>query len=85
MVQEYVRRARTWGVPLWISEFDAFRYASPHGGRRRRGARTCGTMMGFCRRHGIGWSEFSYSNRWLLQPGTERAKPGLIPALRSGM
>ena len=42
-------------------------------------------MLGFCRRTGIGWSEFSYSNRWMLQPGTERAKPGLIPALRAGM
>jgi hypothetical protein len=42
-------------------------------------------MMGFCRRHGVGWSEFSYSNRWMLQPGTNRAKPGLISILRSGM
>jgi hypothetical protein len=42
-------------------------------------------MLGFCRRSGIGWSEFSYADRWMLQPGTELAKPGLIPELRAGM
>jgi hypothetical protein len=84
MVQFYVRRAQHWDVPLWISEFDAFGYASPHGGPPDWAA-NLRTMMGFCRRHGVGWSEFSYSNRWMLQPGTNRAKPGLISILRSGM
>jgi hypothetical protein len=84
MVREYLRRARAWGVPLWISEFDAFRYASPQaaGATWKADLRA---MLRFCRRNGIGWSEFSYSNRWMLQPGTEVAKPGLIPALQAGM
>jgi hypothetical protein len=42
-------------------------------------------MLRFCRRNDIGWSEFSYANRWLLQPGSERAKPGLVSTLRAGM
>jgi hypothetical protein len=84
MVRFFVRRAQRWGVPLWISEFDAFGYASPHGGASTW-ARDLRGMMGFCRRHGVSWSEFSYANRWLLQPGTDRAKPGLIAILRSGM
>src|SRR5438132_9323778 len=32
MVRAYLTRARRAGVPLWISEFDAFGYASPRGG-----------------------------------------------------
>jgi hypothetical protein len=84
MVRTYLRRARAWNVPLWISEFDAFHYASPYGAGAawRSNLRA---MLGFCRRGGIGWSEFSYADRWMLQQGTERAKPGLIPALRAGM
>jgi Cellulase (glycosyl hydrolase family 5) len=84
MVRTYLRRARAWGVPLWISEFDAFHYASPHsaGPAWRSNLRA---MLAFCRRGGIGWSEFSYADRWMLQPGTQLAKPGLIPALRAGM
>jgi hypothetical protein len=84
MVRFFVRRAQSWGVPLWISEFDAFGYASPHGGASTW-ARDLRAMMGFCRRNGVSWSQFSYANRWLLQPGTDRAKPGLIAILRSGM
>jgi hypothetical protein len=84
MVRTYLRRAREWNVPLWISEFDAFHYASPHsaGPAWRTDMRS---LMAFCRRGGIGWSEFSYADRWILQPGTELAKPGLIAALRAGM
>jgi hypothetical protein len=84
MVRYFTRRAAAWSVPLWISEFDAFGYASPNGGSPGWAA-DLRRMMAFCRRHGVGWSEFSYANRWLLQPGTERAKPGLIAILRSGM
>jgi Cellulase (glycosyl hydrolase family 5) len=84
MVQFFVRRAQHWDVPLWISEFDAFGYASPRGGPPDW-ARSLRTMMSFCRRYGVSWSEFSYAKRWLLQPGTNRAKPGLISILRSGM
>jgi hypothetical protein len=83
MVRAYLTRARRWGVPLWISEFDAFGYASPRGGSPTW-AGDLRAMLRFCKRNGIGWSEFSYANRWLLQPGTERAKPGLISILRSG-
>lgn len=79
----FLRRARSWGVPLWISEFDAFGYASPRGGppdwagQLRR-------MMAFCRRNDIGWSVFAYARRWVFMPGTARPRPGLIPILRSG-
>jgi len=84
MLRTYLARARAWGVPLWISEFDAFHYAGPHGAGPvwRPSLRS---MLGFCRRNGIGWSEFSYADRWMLQTGTEQAKPGLIPMLRAGM
>ena len=83
MVRAYLTRARRWGVPLWISEFDAFGYASPRGGSPTWEG-DLRAMLRFCKRNGIGWSEFSYANRWLLKPGTDRAKPGLISILRRG-
>jgi len=83
VVRTYERRARAWNVPLWISEFDAFGYASPSGAsgdwaRRLRG------MLAYCRRNDIGWTEFAYARRWMLDPATGRVRAGLIPVLRAG-
>ena len=83
VVRTYERRARAWNVPLWLSEFDAFGYASPSGAgggwatRLRR-------MLDFCRRNDIGWTEFAYARRWMLDPATGGVRAGLIPILRAG-
>jgi hypothetical protein len=79
----FLDRARSWGVPLWISEFDAFGHASPQGGPADWAAQLR-RMMAFCRRNDVGWSEFAYARRWMFLPGTVRPKPGLISILRSG-
>lgn len=81
MTQTYLRRARAWNVPLWISEFDAFGYASPTGTRVRWAAHLAG-MLRFCRLHGVGWTEFAYARRWMLDPATGRIRAGLVRVLR---
>jgi len=81
MTRTYLRRARTWNVPLWISEFDAFGYASPSG-TRVRWAVQLERMMAFCRQNGIGLTEFTYARRWMLDPATGRLRAGLLGILR---
>ena len=81
MTRTYLRRARTWNVPLWISEFDAFGYASPSG-TRVRWAVQLERMLRFCKENDVGWSEFAYARRWMLDPATGRLRAGLLPALR---
>jgi hypothetical protein len=81
MTRTYLRRARTWNVPLWISEFDAFGYASPSG-TRVRWAVQLERMLRFCKQNDIGWSEFAYARRWMLDPTTGRLRAGLLAVLR---
>jgi endoglycosylceramidase len=81
--QRYVARARAWGVPLWIGEFDAFGGASD-AARDLQWQADVQAMMGFCREHDVGWSLFAYADGKLLQPGTSVPRPGLLPILQSG-
>jgi hypothetical protein len=73
-------RATRWNVPLWIGEFDAFGYASPFGAKGDW-AGDLSDMMHYCKENGIGWTEFTYDDRWFLLPGTNRPRPGLLQAL----
>jgi len=82
MTRVYLRRAHAWNVPLWISEFDAFGYASPSGTRVRWSKQLAG-MLRFCRLHGIGWTEFAYASKWMLDPATGRLRAGLLGVLRA--
>jgi len=81
MTWMYLRRAVAWNVPLWISEFDAFGYASP-GGTRVRWAAQLASMLRFCRVHGVGWTEFAFAHRWMLDPASGRVRAGLLRVLR---
>jgi len=80
MTRTYLRRADAWNVPLWISEFDAFGYASP-AGTHVRWARQLASMLRFCRLHGVGWTEFAYAHRWMFDPATGRVRAGLLRVL----
>jgi hypothetical protein len=83
-LQAYIDRARAWNVPLWIGEFDAFGYASPRPSDANwRPDLT--QMMLACKRNGVSWTEFSYADRWLLQPGTSQPKPDLLATLKAGV
>jgi endoglycosylceramidase len=81
--QDYLARSKSWAVPLWIGEFDAFGGASntPQNPSWQADLRT---MMDFCRQQDIGWSLFAYSSGALLVSGTSNPQPGLLPLLQAG-
>ena len=83
-LQTYIDRAKAWNVPLWIGEFDAFSYASPRPSDANwQGDLT--QMMQVTKQDGVGWTEFSYADRWMLQPGTDLPKPDLLATLKPGV
>ena len=78
-LERYLARAREWGVPLYIGEFDAFGYAGPHGASENWSG-DLAEMLRYCRENGISWSLFTYAPRWFLgEDGLP--KPGLLEAL----
>jgi len=83
-LQTYIDRARAWNVPLWIGEFDAFGYASPRPSDANWKPDLTQMMLA-CKRNGVSWTEFSYADRWLLQPGTTEPKPDLLATLKGGV
>jgi Cellulase (glycosyl hydrolase family 5) len=83
-LQTYVDRAKQWNVPLWIGEFDAFSYASPHPSDANwQGDLT--QMMRMTSQDGVSWTEFAYADHWMLQPGTNLPKPDLLATLKHGV
>jgi len=83
-IQTYVDRARQWNVPLWIGEFDAFSYASPRPSDPRWQS-DLSQMMQYTKGAGISWTEFTYADRWMLQPGSTDPKPDLLKTLKQGV
>lgn len=81
--QVYLARSRTWDVPLWIGEFNAFGGAGddPQNSDWQSDLRS---MMDFCRAQDIGWSLFAYTNGKLLASGTSLPQSGLLPLLQAG-
>jgi hypothetical protein len=84
LTESLLERATKWNLPLWIGEFDAFGYASPTGATGDWAKEMSG-MMAYCKENRIGWTEFAYADRWILVPGTQRPKPGLLSALAEGL
>jgi hypothetical protein len=42
-------------------------------------------MMHVTKQNGVSWTEFSYADRWILQPGTDEPKPDLLATLKPGV
>jgi hypothetical protein len=83
-LQTYVDRANEWDVPLWIGEFDAFSYASPRPSDVNWQEDLL-RMMDATKKADVSWTEFTYADRWLLQPGTDDPKPDLLATLKTGV
>jgi aryl-phospho-beta-D-glucosidase BglC (GH1 family) len=85
-----LRRARTWGVPLYMGEFNAFGYGA--NGRKsdaeaanRNWQQETDTLLSYAREVSFGWTFWAYSGgNSLIENGTGRPKQGLLPALQRG-
>ena len=83
LMQSYQARARAWKVPLLMTEFNAFGYASTHDSNPDWTAQV-GQLLAYCRQQGVGWSFHGYGGGKLLIPDTNRTRPGLLPAIQAG-
>lgn len=75
----YWERARGWGVPLWIGEFN--RFGKAHVDWQDQLAE----MLRYVRDEGIGWAYWGYGgNDALVNDRDELSNPELLGLLRSG-
>jgi hypothetical protein len=81
LIGAFSERALTWGVPLWIGEFDAFGRAS-NGHEDPNWQSDTRQMLAYCSTGGIGWAVWNY--RGMLAPATGTLKPDLLPVLQQG-
>jgi len=61
-VQAYLKNARSWGVPVWLGEFDAFEAGCTGTNCNLDPGWQADTMsfLNFCNSNGINWAYFSY-------------------------
>jgi endoglycosylceramidase len=84
-MQRFERRARKWGVPLFMGEFNAFKYGRQKKGPAPNWKRDTNELMAYCKNGGISWAFFAYSGgNSMVIPGTHTPKPGLLPVLQGG-
>ncbi len=84
-MRRHERRARAWGVPLFMGEFNAFAYGTQKREPSPNWKRDTRTMLAHCKEAGTSWAFFAYSGgNSLVIPRTHTPKPGLLPVLQSG-
>jgi aryl-phospho-beta-D-glucosidase BglC (GH1 family) len=84
-MEKFHRRARQWGIPGFLGEFNAFRYASNGLEPQKNWLASLDKLMSFCKEKGIGWMFWAYSGgNSIVKPGTHTPKPDLLPALQRG-
>jgi cellulase (glycosyl hydrolase family 5) len=83
IVDTFYARAKSWNVPLWLGEFNAFSY----GGTRYAGndwEPDTEALLAYSRERDISWSFHSYAPGRLRVAGTDETKPGLLPIIQAG-
>lgn len=61
-VQAYLRNAKSWGVPVWMGEFDAFEAGCTGTNCKldQNWQADTQSLLAFCNSNGINWAYFSY-------------------------
>jgi len=85
VMEDYVTRARTWDVPVWIGEFNMFG-GSNNGKPAHPGwEESTRAMLAYCKANGISWDEHGYTGQSsLIQMESGQPKTQLIQILQSG-
>ena len=82
-LKRYVARAKGWDLPMWIGEFNAFRYTS-HFSHQATWASDLRKFLAYAKQNDIGWTITSYGSGQILQPGSDQPKPDILPILSAG-
>lgn len=81
---DYLARARAWGIPAWIGEFNAFGSGLP-GSPDRNWVADTESLLRFCAANGLGWAYWAMSGPGALVPrGARTAREPLLGLLRWG-
>jgi len=82
-LRAYVKRARGWDLPLWLGEFNVFRYTTsfPFEPTWARDGRE---FLDYARENDISWTIWAYGSGQFLVKGTTDPKPGVVEVLRKG-
>ncbi|HJP67075.1 MAG TPA: cellulase family glycosylhydrolase [Actinomycetota bacterium] len=84
-VHRYERQAKKWGVPLYVGEFNAFRYGNESKPPAKHWKRDTEAMLAYFKAHHISWTYFSYNGgNTIVVPGTHKPLPDLVPVLQGG-
>jgi hypothetical protein len=79
----YVDRAHGWDLPIWIGEFNAFRYTSTST-YLSSWASDLTSFVAYARDNDLGWTITSYGSGQIQLKGSETPKPGIVPIIHSG-
>jgi hypothetical protein len=86
LLQAYLNNAKSWGVPLYMGEFNAF-YAGDNGVKvvvDPNWQTDTQSMLAFCKSNGISWSFWSYTSLGTKVPAPE-PKTEILAILREGI
>ncbi|MCX7016487.1 MAG: cellulase family glycosylhydrolase, partial [Candidatus Sumerlaeota bacterium] len=85
-LEAHWENARTWGVPLWIGEFNAFNHAKNQGAPQgTQWSKDLGDLLDYCRDKGIGWCFWAYYGASsIVDLETRKPKADLLSALQAG-
>jgi Cellulase (glycosyl hydrolase family 5) len=84
-VHRYERQAQQWGVPLYVGEFNAFRYGNESKPPAKHWRRDTETMLAYYKAHDISWTYYAYNGgNTIVIPGTDTPLPNLLPVLQGG-
>ena len=84
-LERYVDRAGEWDVPLWIGEFNAFRYTSGRSDELLSWAGDLKKFLAYAKKNHVGWTITSYGSGQIQEIGSTQVKPEIIDILRAGM
>jgi cellulase (glycosyl hydrolase family 5) len=84
-LERYVARAKGWDVPLWVGEFNAFRYTSGRSDELSSWAGDLKKFLAYSKKNHVGWTITSYGSGQIQEIGSTQVKPQIISILRDGM
>jgi len=82
-LKRYLDRARGWDLPIWIGEFNAFRYTSWFS-HKATWASDLRKFVAYAKQNDIGWTITSYGSGQILQLGSDQPKPDILSILATG-
>jgi hypothetical protein len=83
-LQRYVDRSRKWDLPMWIGEFNAFRYTSAFPAAPSW-AGDLEKFLAYTKKNEVSWTIWAYGGGRFQLPGSSVPKPGIVDIIKAGL